>query len=49
MEFKLSQALMNKRLEVKDNSIAKNFAAKDLEVSVKRALSLCFHKHGGYI
>ena len=32
MEFKMSQALMNKRMEVKDNSLAKNFLNKDLEV-----------------
>ena len=31
MEFKMSQALMNKRMEMKDNSVAKNFLEKDLE------------------
>ena len=38
MEFKLSQALMNKRLEVKDNTIARTFATKDLEVGKARTL-----------
>ena len=33
LEFKLGQALMNKRLEIKDNTIAKSFAHKDLEVN----------------
>merc|ERR1712178_600667 len=37
MEFKLSQALMNKRLEVKDNTIARTFAAKDLENQMESA------------
>ena len=32
MEFKLSQGLINKRLEIKDNSIARVIATKDLEV-----------------
>jgi hypothetical protein len=31
MEFKMSQALMNKRMEMKDTSVAKNFLEKDLE------------------
>ena len=31
MEFKMSQALMNKRMEMKDSSVAKNFPEKDLE------------------
>ncbi|XP_013383053.1 uncharacterized protein LOC106153605 isoform X1 [Lingula anatina] len=31
IEFKLSQALLNKRFEIKDNTIAKAFANKDLE------------------
>lgn len=34
IEFKLSQALMNKRLEIKDNTMAKMFVTKDLNVSI---------------
>lgn len=31
MEFKMSQALMNKRMEMRDNLVAKNFLERDLE------------------
>ena len=39
IEFKLTQSLMNKRLEVKDNSLARTFATKDLEVSADWSVS----------